>query len=90
MFPSWKIVEALWASKEFGLNRFVSEQMAYNLLDRTAEREVVPARALVRPIALIPWAPLWRRCFSRASTSRNDQSADGRWHGGKDNSLTAR
>src|SRR5690606_25210360 len=24
MFPAWKIVEALWASREFGLNRFVS------------------------------------------------------------------
>src|SRR5690606_11010201 len=43
MFPAWKIVEALWASREFGLNRFVSEQPTYNLLDRTAEREVLPA-----------------------------------------------
>jgi aryl-alcohol dehydrogenase-like predicted oxidoreductase len=43
MFPAWKTVESLWAAKEFGLNRFVAEQMAYNLLDRTAEREVIPA-----------------------------------------------
>jgi aryl-alcohol dehydrogenase-like predicted oxidoreductase len=54
MFAGWKIVEALWAAKELGLNRFVCEQMAYNLLDRTAEREVVPA-AQTFGVGLIPW-----------------------------------
>ena len=83
MFPSWKIVEALWASKEFGLNRFVSEQMAYNLLDRTAEREVIPA-ARSFGIAVIPWAPLCGGLLT-GKYKRDDQSADGRWHGGKDN-----
>jgi aryl-alcohol dehydrogenase-like predicted oxidoreductase len=83
MFPSWKIVEALWAAKEFGLNRFVSEQMAYNLLDRTAEREIVPA-AQTFGIALMPWAPLCGGLLT-GKYQRNDQSAAGRWHGGKDN-----
>ena len=83
MFPSWKTVEALWAAKEFGLNRFVSEQMAYNLLDRTAEREVIPA-AQSFGLALIPWAPLCGGLLT-GKYKRNDQSADGRWHGGKDN-----
>ena len=83
MFPSWKIVEALWAAKEFGLNRFVSEQMAYNLLDRTAEREVVPV-AQTFGIALMPWAPLCGGLLT-GKYHRNDQSAVGRWHGGKDN-----
>jgi aryl-alcohol dehydrogenase-like predicted oxidoreductase len=32
-FGAWQIVESLWASKEYGLNRFVCEQMPYNLLD---------------------------------------------------------
>jgi len=83
MFPSWKIVEALWASKELGLNRFVSEQMAYNLLDRTAEREVVPA-AQTFGIALMPWAPLCGGLLT-GKYRRDDQSAAGRWQGGKDN-----
>jgi len=83
MFPSWKIVEALWAAKEFGLNRFVSEQMAYNLLDRTAEREIVPV-AQTFGIALMPWAPLCGGLLT-GKYHRNDQSAAGRWHGGKDN-----
>jgi aryl-alcohol dehydrogenase-like predicted oxidoreductase len=83
MFPSWKIVESLWAAKEFGLNRFVCEQMAYNLLDRTAEREVLPA-ARSFGIATLPWAPLCGGLLT-GKYKRDDQSAAGRWHGGKDN-----
>lgn len=83
MFPAWKTVEALWASKELGLNRFVSEQMAYNLLDRTAEREVVPM-AQTFGIALMPWGPLCGGLLT-GKYQRDDQSAAGRWHGGKDN-----
>ena len=83
MFPSWKIVESLWASKELGLNRFVCEQMAYNLLDRTAERELLPA-ARSFGIATIPWAPLCGGLLT-GKYKRDDQSAAGRWHGGKDN-----
>ena len=83
MFAGWKIVEALWAAKELGLNRFVCEQMAYNLLDRTAEREVVPA-AQTFGVGLIPWAPLCGGLLT-GKYKRDDQSAEGRWHGGKDN-----
>ncbi len=83
MFPAWKSVEAHWAAKELGLNRFVSEQMAYNLLDRTAEREVIPA-AQTFGVALIPWAPLCGGLLT-GKYKRDDQSAEGRWHGGKDN-----
>jgi aryl-alcohol dehydrogenase-like predicted oxidoreductase len=83
MFPSWKIVESLWAAKELGLNRFVCEQMAYNLLDRTAEREVLPA-ARSFGIATIPWAPLCGGLLT-GKYKRDDQSAAGRWQGGKDN-----
>ena len=83
MFPAWKIVESLWAAKELGLNRFVSEQMAYHLLDRTAEREVIPA-ARSFGIAVIPWAPLCGGLLT-GKYRREDQSAEGRWQGGKDN-----
>ena len=83
MFPAWKSVESLWAAKELGLNRFVSEQMAYNLLDRTAEREVIPA-AQSFGLALLPWAPLCGGLLT-GKYRRDDQSAAGRWQGGKDN-----
>ncbi|HEU4617275.1 MAG TPA: aldo/keto reductase [Gammaproteobacteria bacterium] len=83
MFPAWKLVESLWASKELGLNRFVSEQPAYNLLDRTAERELLPA-AQSFGLAVIPWGPLCGGLLS-GKYRRDDQSAQGRWHDGKDN-----
>jgi aryl-alcohol dehydrogenase-like predicted oxidoreductase len=83
MFPAWKSVESLWAAKELGLNRFVSEQMAYNLLDRTAEREVIPA-AQTFGLALLPWGPLCGGLLTGKYT-RDDQTAAGRWQGGKDN-----
>ena len=56
-FAAWQIVEALWASKELGLNRFVCEQPPYHPLDRRIERELVPM-ALTYGIGLIPWSPL--------------------------------
>lgn len=56
-FAGWQVVEALWASKELGLNRFVSEQPPYNLLDRRIERELVPA-ARTFGLAVIPWSPI--------------------------------
>ena len=56
-FAAWQVVEALWASKELGLNRFVTEQPPYHLLDRRIERELVPV-AQTYGLALIPWSPL--------------------------------
>jgi aryl-alcohol dehydrogenase-like predicted oxidoreductase len=56
-FGAWQVVEALWASKELGLNRFVSEQPPYNILDRRIERELVPM-ARTFGIGLIPWSPI--------------------------------
>ena len=56
-FGSWQIVEALWASKEWGLNRFVSDQSPYNMADRRIEREHIPM-CQTYSLALIPWSPL--------------------------------
>jgi aryl-alcohol dehydrogenase-like predicted oxidoreductase len=56
-FAAWQIVESLWASKEYNLNRFICEQPPYHLLDRRIERELVPV-AQNYGLALIPWSPL--------------------------------
>jgi aryl-alcohol dehydrogenase-like predicted oxidoreductase len=56
-YGAWQVVESLWASKELGLNRFVSEQPPYNILDRRIERELVPM-ARTFGIGLIPWSPI--------------------------------
>jgi aryl-alcohol dehydrogenase-like predicted oxidoreductase len=55
-FAAWQIIESLWVSKEYHLNRFICEQPAYNLLDRRIERELVPM-AQTYGLALIPWSP---------------------------------
>ncbi len=56
-FAAWQLLESLWVSKEYGLNRFVCEQPPYNLLDRRIERELLPM-AQSYGIATIPWSPL--------------------------------
>ncbi|MEZ5102099.1 MAG: aldo/keto reductase [Thermoleophilia bacterium] len=56
-FAGWQVVESLWASKELGLNRIVTEQPPYNLLDRRIERELVPA-CRTYGVGLLPWSPL--------------------------------
>lgn len=55
-FAAWQIIESLWAAKEYGLNRVVSEQPAYNLLDRRVERELLPM-AQSYGLAVLPWSP---------------------------------
>ena len=56
-YAAWQVVEALWCSDRLGLNRFVTEQPPYNLLDRRIERELIPM-AQTYGIGLIPWSPL--------------------------------
>src|SRR6188474_2345749 len=56
-FAAWQLMESLSVSKELGLNRFVTEQPPYNLLDRRIERELIPA-AVTYGFGIIPWSPL--------------------------------
>ncbi|MGH2631800.1 MAG: aldo/keto reductase [Tepidiformaceae bacterium] len=56
-YAAWQLVESLWVSKENHLNRFVTEQPPYNLLDRRIERELVPM-AQTYGFGVIPWSPL--------------------------------
>ncbi len=58
-FPSWRVIESFWVAKELGLNRFVSEQPPYHLLDRSIERELIPM-AQSYGMGIIPWSPLAR------------------------------
>ncbi len=80
-YAAWQLMEALWVSKELHLNRFVTEQPPYHLLDRRIERELVPM-AQTYGIALLPWSPLaggfltgkYRRGEARAQGSRFENS----------------
>ncbi len=54
---AWQIMDSLWASKELGLNRFISEQPPFHILDRRVERELLPV-ARTYGLAILPWSPL--------------------------------
>lgn len=55
--PAWLVMEALATSAKYGLNRYISEQPPYNLLDRRAENELIPL-ARRHGLGIIPWSPL--------------------------------
>ena len=56
-FAGWQIADADWAAKTRGLARFVSAQNHYNLLDRDAEVEIIPACERFG-LGLLPFFPL--------------------------------
>ncbi|MHB0877450.1 MAG: aldo/keto reductase [Anaerolineae bacterium] len=82
---AWQLMESLWVAKELGLNRFVSEQPPYHLLDRRVERELLPF-ALTYGFAIIPWSPMaggfltgkYRRGQPLPTDSRLGQQPGGR------------
>ena len=55
--PATRLVEAVMLSERCGWERFVSEQPPYNLLDRNAENELIPA-CMRHGIAITPFYPL--------------------------------
>jgi aryl-alcohol dehydrogenase-like predicted oxidoreductase len=77
-FAAWELLESLWVSKEYGLNRFVSEQPPYNLLDRRIERELIPM-AQTYDLALIPWAPAAGGFFTERYVRNQPAPSDSRY-----------
>jgi len=56
-FAGWQVADADWTARSAGLERFVSVQNRYSLLDRSVEAEVVPACETFGP-GLLPYFPL--------------------------------
>lgn len=86
-FAAWQVVESLWVSDQYKLNRFVTEQPPYNLLDRRIERELVPM-AQTYGLALIPWSPL-AGGFLTGKYPRNQPATEGRYAPGDNASPRA-
>lgn len=74
-FPAWKVVESLWAAKEFGTERFVTEQPPFHMLDRRIERELVPM-AQSFGIGILPWSCL-AQGFLAGKYRRNEAAPAG-------------
>jgi len=83
-YAAWQLVESLWVAKEYGLNRFVTEQPPYNLLERRVERELLPM-ARTYGFAIIPWSPLAGGLLTGKYTKDGDQPENTRftkeWNG---------
>jgi len=77
-YAAWQIVETLWVSKEYGLNRFVCEQPPYHILDRRVERELVPM-AQTFGIGIIPWSPLAGGMLTGKYRRDEPPPEDSRW-----------
>jgi len=89
-FAAWQCVESLWIAKELGLNRFISEQVPYHLLDRTAEAELVPM-AQTHGLALNVYSPLAQGLLSGKYQRGVEPPADSRfaqWGVQMDDQLT--
>ncbi|MYV54639.1 aldo/keto reductase [Streptomyces sp. SID3212] len=56
-FPGWKIAQANETAQRHGSYGLVSEQCLYNLVERRAEMEVIPA-AREYGLGVLPWSPL--------------------------------
>mgnify|MGYP000064515611 CR=1 FL=1 len=56
-YAAYRLVDSLWTSDTKNLERFVSAQMQYSLLERNIEREHVPV-CTRRGVGILPWSPL--------------------------------
>lgn len=56
-FAGWQVADADWTARACGLRRFVAAENRYSLLDRSAERELLPACRRFG-VSLIPYSPL--------------------------------
>jgi aryl-alcohol dehydrogenase-like predicted oxidoreductase len=54
---AWRVTDADWLARTHGLERFVSAQNHYNLLDRRVEAELTPACQQLG-ISILPYFPL--------------------------------
>lgn len=55
--PAWRVAQANTIAELRGWNKFAGLQVEYNLINRTAERDLLPL-AKAFDMALTPWAPL--------------------------------
>jgi len=75
--PASRIVESLWLSDKYGLERFISEQPPYNLLDRGAENELIPT-CVRHGIGITPYVPLSTGLLSGKYRLGQENPAGGR------------
>jgi aryl-alcohol dehydrogenase-like predicted oxidoreductase len=78
--PAWMVSRAVTLAEERGLTPFCALQVPYSLVERTVERELLPAaRAL--DLAVTGWAPLGGGLLTGRYGSDRERPTDGRLAG---------
>lgn len=75
-FPGWKIAQTNENARRVGSYGLVSEQCLYNLAERRAEMEIIPA-AQEYGLGVIPWSPLQGGLLGGAIRKERDGSGAG-------------
>ena len=78
--PAWKVAQANTLAEIRGLSRFVGLQILYNLIERTAERELIPMAEELK-LGLTPWSPLAAGMLTGKYNPEREQ------HSNTDNSM---
>lgn len=76
-WPAWLTVEAIHLSERYGLNRFVTEQPPYNLLDRRIENTIIPMCQRYG-MGILSWSPLAGGALAGNYPPGEDVAADSR------------
>ncbi len=87
--PAWMVMEALSISERYGLNRYISEQPPYNLLDRRIENELVPL-CQKYDLAILPWSPLAMGILAGRYAQTDNYPEDSRAHRWDSSAVKAR
>ena len=78
--PAWMVARAVTLAEARGLNEVCALQIPYSLVQRTVERELLPAaRAL--DLAVAAWGPFGQGLLTGRYGSDRPRPTDGRWAG---------
>ena len=88
-FAAWQACEAVWTARDLGLNAIVSAQPPYSMLDRAAEKELLPF-CNEYGVGILPYFPL-ANGFLTGKYRRGQAAPPGtRLHGRDEYMLTDR
>ena len=76
-FSGWQVADADWISRSNGLERFISAQNHYNLIERQAESELLPACDRFG-VGVLPYFPLASGLLTGKYRRGDEAPSDGR------------
>lgn len=80
-FPAWQLTQALWIADDRNLAAApVCAQVKYNLIDRAAENELVPACQQFR-LSVVPFVPLHGGLLAGVRAGEREVTGDQRFGG---------